>query len=174
MNAIARRAPRIARRAAAMCAVVLAGIGSLTGCSSAPPPRTLTIQNDARQPIDVRYAVLAPDGNPATPGEGGIVLISVPTGGIVTEPIADPTDALGATAGRSDVVAMRVLVTPGGAGPDMGQWLDMLPPPPFAIRATSAGAGVRVERLSQRELDTRQLESLQRDRPQQPGRSGGM
>ena len=164
----------VVRRIVASCVAAVAAVAVLGGCSTAPPPRTLTIQNDARQPIDVRYAVLAADGNPATPGEAGIVLISVPTGGIVTEQIADPTDALGATAGRSDVVAMRVLVTPGGAGPDMGQWLDLMPPPPFAIRATSAGAGVRVERLSERELDTRQLESLQRDRPQQPGRSGGM
>lgn len=157
-------------RSVAVLLAALLGV-VLTGCSSAAPrAATLTVQNDAMQGVDVHYAVLGGDGNPATAGEAGVQHFSVEASGVVSQTIVDPTDAL-AKAERGSTV-MRVLVTLAGAGPEAGQWFDLKNPGPFVLRASPMGGGIKVEREEAREVDDRQMQELIRNEPPQPGRAG--
>lgn len=151
---------------------ILIGLAAslLGGCSSRPSAATLTVRNDALVGVDVHYAVVAPDGTPATAGEAGVRHLTVPAGGAVAQTIEDPTGALGVAAPGSTV--MRVLVTLAGAGPEAGQWIELKQPGPFVLRAAPQGVGVRVQREEPRGVDDRQIRDLTRNEPPQPGRAG--
>ncbi len=161
----------IARATRGLVATLVTVLGvALSGCASAPRAATLTVRNDAMQGVDVHYAVLGADGNPATPGEGGVQHFTVPAEGVVSQSVVDPTNALPAAERGSTV--MRVLVTLAGASPEAGQWFDLKNPGPFVLRAAPMGGGIKVEREEAREVDDRQIQDLTRNEPPQPGRAG--
>ena len=141
----------------------------LSGCASAPAPATLTVRNDAMQAVDVHFAVLNAEGNPATAGEGGVQHVSVEAGGAATVGVSDPTGALDKAARGS--IVMRALVTLAGAGPEVGQWVDLSAPGPWVVRATPFGPGIKAERVSSQSVDDRQLREIVRDEPPRPGRA---
>ncbi len=153
-------------------ACVLAALSAMLGACAGTrtPPATLTVRNDAMHAVDVHYAVLAPDGNPATPGEAGVQHMTIEAGGVLSQPIVDPTGAVPNAARGSTI--MRVLVTLAGAGPEVGQWIDLSPPGPFVLRASPFGTGVKVEREADQEIDDRQMQELIQAQPPQPGRAG--
>lgn len=161
-----------ARRRSSQPALTLAALlaALIGGCASRPTAATLTVRNDAMQGVDVHYAVLSPDGTPATPGEAGVGHLTVPAGGAVAQTIDDPTGAINKAERGSTI--MRVLVTLAGAGPESGQWIDLKQPGPFVLRAAPQGPGVKVEREEPRDLDDRQIQDLTRNEPPQPGRAG--
>lgn len=163
------RGPAAPRARLLTVLAILAAALTTGGCAAPDRPATMTIRNDALQPVDVHYAVLAPDGNPATPGETGVQHLTVEAGGAIVHEIVDPTAAL-AAAERGSVI-MRALVTPAGQGPDAGQWVDLKSPGPFVLRASPMGAGIRVERVEDQPIDDRQMRDLTRNEPPRPGRA---
>lgn len=152
-------------------ALLLGVLGAmLTGCAGAPDrPPTLTLRNDALHGVEVHFAVLAADGNPATPGEAGIQHLRVPGGGVLTQEVADPTGAI-AKAPRGSTV-IRAFVTLEG-GLEILQVVDLAPPAPFVLRASPFGSGVKVEEVVEAEVDDRQMRDLTTHQPPQPGRAG--
>lgn len=169
-------APRRARITRSRGRTALAAIGSaIVGCQVAgcttrgDIPATLTVRNDATRTVDVHFAVLGPDGNPATPGEAGIQHMTVDSGGVQSRTVEDPTGAIPKAARGSTVV--RALVTLADAGPDAGQWLDLKPPGPWVVRAAPMGTGIRAELAEDRPPDDRQMRDLTQQEPPRPGRS---
>ena len=153
----------------AMSAVVLALAAGLVGCSGKPVPPTLTVRNDAMLGVDVHYAVLGVDGNPAVAGEGGVGHLSVGAGGAATQTIEDPTGALGKI--PRGQTAVRAFVTMAGGGPETAQVVDLSMPPPFVVRVSPMGAGFKAERAEEQAPDDRQYREITTQPPPQPGRA---